>query len=236
LADLRPPSAPRGLSIDALGTLIELEPPAPILADALARAGYPQAEDDVERAIAAEMAYYRTNMQRGADPHSLQRLRQDCARVVAEALSGPVPPNEELTRLLVSSLVFRLHPDVIPTLEALRMADVPVLVLSNWDCSLSTTLGDLGVRGLVDHVLTSAEIGAQKPDANAFAQAVSRLGLEPRDVVHVGDDPHRDAHGAHSFGLTAVLIDREGGTSTGPWTTISSLRELEPLMVPRSRD
>ncbi len=116
------------------------------------------------------------------------------------------------------------------------MADVPVLVLSNWDCSLSTTLGALGVRGLVDHVLTSAEIGAQKPDPYAFAQAVSRLSLEPRDVVHVGDDPHRDAHGAHSFGLTAVLIDREGGASTGPWTTISSLRELEPLMVPRSRD
>lgn len=229
LANPRPRPA-SAVSIDALGTLLELQPPAPILGAALARAGFPKPQDDVERAISAEIAYYRANMQGGRDEASLAALRQECAGVLADVLPGETPPLAELTELLVSSLVFRAHPDAIPTLEALRKAGVPIVILSNWDYSLPRTLEGLGLAGF-GHVLTSADIGWQKPDTRAFQRAVERLGVTHGEVLHIGDDPHRDAHGASAAGLQAVLLNRGAGPPpSGPWRTIASLSDVPALL------
>ena len=217
--------------MDALGTLVELVPPAPTLAVALARAGFPQPDGSVDEAIAAEIAYYRAHMQRGRDAESLAELRRDCARVLAAHLPEPRPPIPELADLLVSSLVFRVHADAIPMLDALRMARVPVVVLSNWDCSLPGTLEDLGLAHYVELILTSAQIGSQKPEAEAFARAVEHFALDADQVLHVGDDAHRDAQGAHSAGLRAVHLDRSGTGPGGPWTTVRSLLDVVPLAV-----
>lgn len=57
-----------------------------------------------------------------------------------------------------------------------------------------------------DAVVTSEACGWRKPDERAFEAIAHALGVEPKDVVHVGDDPIADG-GIDDLGGTAILVD-----------------------------
>lgn len=217
--------------LDAFGTLLRLDPPAPALAARLAADGHRHSEEAVAAALAAEIRHYRRHHDRGRDAASLARLRRDCARVLADHLGPDVPPPERLTEHLVASLRFRLMPDAVPALDALADAGLRLAVVSNWDCSLPEVLAALGVADRFGAVAVSAVVGASKPDARIFADALARLGVPPGRALHCGDRPEYDGVGARAAGVRAVLIDREGGGEAGAdgWPRIRSLTELRAL-------
>lgn len=203
------PQVIHALLLDAMGTLVRLEPPAPLLARALAEAGYPNPEERVAAALHEEIAYYRRHHLEGATPAAVSRLRATCAAVLADGLEV-APPVPELTELLVKSLRFEIYADVLPLLRCLRERDVRVAVVSDWDCTLAEHLDRLGVRAWVDEVVVSALVGVAKPDPRIFATALARLGVTRDAAIACGDDPVRDLAGADAAGIRAVLIDREG--------------------------
>lgn len=77
----------------------------------------------------------------------------------------------------------------------------PTVVLSN---SWGEGYDMPGVDDLVDVVLLSHRIGARKPQAEAFAQAVDAVAARAEDCVFV-DDLRRNVRGAAQFGLRAHL-------------------------------
>ena len=84
--------------------------------------------------------------------------------------------------------------------RALRAHGLRLAVVSNWDVGLHEHLAALGVGGLVDAVVTSAEAGAPKPAPAVWRIALARLGAEPEETVHVGDSD-ADAEGARAAGV-----------------------------------
>lgn len=48
------------------------------------------------------------------------------------------------------------------------------------------------LRDSFDAVVTSVGCGWRKPDPRAFETAARRLGCDPKNLVHVGDDPKAD--------------------------------------------
>src|SRR3954453_23481782 len=60
----------RTILFDALGTLIGFEPPAPHLRVELRTRGHEVSERAAERAIRAEIAYYRAHLHEGRDPEA----------------------------------------------------------------------------------------------------------------------------------------------------------------------
>src|SRR5688572_23496937 len=130
----------KAVLIDALGTLMRLEDPAPRLAAAL---GVPEA--DAARAVRAEIAYYRASMHRGGDDAGLAALRADCAAVVRSELGL----DRDVLAELMASLVFTAYDDAAPALRALRAAGLRIVVVSNWDRSLHDALEATGLAGLV---------------------------------------------------------------------------------------
>ncbi|HWE34104.1 MAG TPA: HAD-IA family hydrolase [Solirubrobacteraceae bacterium] len=199
------------ISFDAMGTLIELEPPAPHLARALE---IPLA--DAERAIAAEIAYYRAHLDEGRDTDTVADLRRRCARVVADELSI----DADLTDALLSALRFNVFADVKPALTRLRGAGSTLVVISNWDVSLHAVLARLGLAPLFDAIVTSAEVGARKPQPAIFAAVEAPLAR------HVGDSVDEDVAGARAAGVEPVLVRRDGSPGPPGVTTIASLAEL----------
>lgn len=63
----------------------------------------------------------------------------------------------------------------------------------------------LGLARWFPVVVTSAEVGVEKPDARMFAAALEALAVVPTRAVMVGDDPEVDARGAANAGLRTIL-------------------------------
>ncbi len=195
---------------DAFGTLVAMEPPAPVLARRLRDEGYPLHEDRVQSALQEEIAHYRARMHVGADPAGLSMLRAECGAVLARALGPGAPDAGTSTRLLVESLRFRLHDDALPALDALSAAGVRLGVVSNWDCALPDHLRALGVADRFEVIAASAAVGAAKPDPMIFRHALRAMGADAAGALHVGDRPAEDLEGARAAGLAALLVDRHG--------------------------
>lgn len=220
---------PRAILLDALGTLIGFEPPAPHLQAELQARGHVVTAAAASAAIRAEIAYYRAHLDEGRAPEALHDLRVRCAAAMEPALPGV--PRAVILDALLAALRFFAYPDTIPTLRALRNAGIRLVVVSNWDWSLHERLAETGLTPLLDGALASAEVGVAKPDPAIFAAALRIAGAAAEDTWHVGDTPAADVEGARAAGLTPVYIARDGGTLDGV-RTVRSLRELIPLAAP----
>jgi putative hydrolase of the HAD superfamily len=226
---------PRAILLDALGTLISFEPPAPHLRAALReRTGTDVGERAAEAAMRAEIRYYRAHLHEGRDAAGLADLRLRCAEAMAPELPGIA--TEDVLAALLAALRFFAYPDVAPALAALREIGIRTVVVSNWDASLHERLAETGLAGLVDGALASAEVGAAKPERAIFAAALALAGgVDPGDAWHVGDTVAADVAGARGAGLQPVLIARGGAPAEPPAgvPVIGSLAELLPLASSR---
>jgi putative hydrolase of the HAD superfamily len=225
------PHPPRAILLDALGTLVALDDPAPRLVAALAARGVPVEEEDAARAFAAEMAYYRANLHLGRDRSSLAVLRRRCAAVMA----GELPPETRalgaaaLTEVMLESLHFIPYPDAQPALESLRRLGLRLVVVSNWDCSLREMLARTGLWPYLHGAVGSAELGAAKPDPAPFRHALAMAGVSADAAWHVGDQLEADVDGARGAGIEPVLVDR-WDLDPGGVRTIRALTELPALV------
>jgi putative hydrolase of the HAD superfamily len=193
----------KAVLLDGMGTLLRLEPPGPALARALAID-----EATAERAFHAEVAYYLEHQLEGSDTDRLHDLRRRCAAVLA-AEAGVAP--EHALDALMGSLRFEAYPDAAPALAELGERGLRRVVVSNWDCSLPEVLERVGLLELVDAVVTSAVVGASKPDPRIFEAALTAAGCSAAEALHIGDSPGADVAGAQAAGIRALLIDRDQG-------------------------
>lgn len=210
--------APRAVLLDALGTLVELEPPVPLLRRELReRFGLDIGEEAAGAALRAEIAFYRAHHDEARDAASLADLRRRSAAALREALppEAATLPLEPLTEALLAALRFRPYPEVPEVLSALREAGRRLVVVSNWDVSLHAVLEQTGLVGWLDGALTSAELGTSKPDPAIFTRALELAGVDAADAVHVGDSAEHDVAGARAAGIEPLLLVRTAQTARG---------------------
>jgi putative hydrolase of the HAD superfamily len=200
-------SATKAVFLDALGTLVDLEPPWIGLREAL---GNEIPDRRLLAAVKAEMAYYKEHSSEGRDEASLADLRARCAAVLSQELGQPVS-----AETLVDSIRFRPFADAAPALTELRARGIALVCVSNWDVSLPQVLERCGLGGALDGVVSSAAAGARKPDPAIFGQALRTAGCDATEALHVGDTAEEDVEGARAAGIRALLIDREGGGDIG---------------------
>jgi putative hydrolase of the HAD superfamily len=220
---------PTAVLLDALGTLVELQPPAPRLRAQLASEGFEVSEERAATGFAAEIAYYLAHHLEGSDRERLDDLRDRCATAMMEALELPGLDHATARRAMLGSLEFTAFPDALEAVGELREHGHRLVVASNWDCSLPDWLGPTGLLEHVDGVVTSADAGAAKPDAAVFRRALSLAGVESGQAVHVGDSLDNDVAGARAMGIRAILVQRDGAPPGGV-ESIGSLTELPALL------
>lgn len=101
-------------------------------------------------------------------------------------------------------------PETIDVLRALKSAGRHQLgVISNFDRRVYGVLDGLGIRGFLDEITISTEIGFSKPHGKIFSAACERAGTPPGQCLHAGDDPEEDWAGARDAGLRVFRLDRE---------------------------
>ena len=216
--------------LDALGTLVYLEPPAPRLRDALRElAGVEVTLDEAERAFRAEISHYLAHHTEGGDGPGLDRLRDDCAEVMRSALPSPPPEHAVIREAMLAALSFVAFEDAAPALRELRGRGLRLVVVSNWDCSLLEWLEGAGLGSLLDGAVSSAAAGEPKPAPAAFLAGLELAGVTAAEAMHVGDSPEADIEGARAAGIRPVLLTRDG-EAPGGVESVSSLQELPSLL------
>jgi putative hydrolase of the HAD superfamily len=223
--------AVRAVLLDALGTLVELQPPGPRLRARLEElSGVDVGLEAAERGFAAEIGHYLAHHMEGRDREGLERLRDDCAAVMHEGLGAPGIDRADVRRAMVDSLEFAAFPDVAPALLELRSLGLRLVVASNWDCSLPEWLDGAGIWQLVDGAASSAVVGEPKPSPAVFDEALRLAGVGAGEAIHVGDSVDNDIAGARAAGIRAVLVDRSGAPGPGGVHTVRSLGEVASLI------
>ena len=183
------------VTLDAYGTLLELEDPVGALAEIVP--GYARA--DVERAFLAEAAYYAAHAHEGRDRATLAKLRADCTDVFNDALGSRVSPEE-----FAGTLRFVFLPGALEAADALRRRGLELAVVSNWDVELREHLAPLDVL-----VVTSADVGVAKPDPASLRLATERLGVEPARTLHIGDaDADRESAAAAGTSFAPAPLEQ----------------------------
>ena len=204
---------PPVLSLDALGTLLEMLDPFEALVEELGARDVEVTREEVTPALVDEMTHYRAGMQGAHDEATLHELRLSSTQVLMDGLPERAQALgfEELGAALFASVRFRPFPEVPGTLAALRDRGIRTVVVSNWDISLHEQLADTGLDRLVDAALCSAQAGASKPDPQLLLKGLELIGASPAEAWHVGDDPANDAGAALAAGVGAVIVDRGHG-------------------------
>lgn len=89
-------------------------------------------------------------------------------------------------------------------------AHYPLVLVSNFYGNIHAVLQAYGIDGYFKEVVESAVVGIRKPDPQIFALGVESLGLQPEEVVVIGDSYNKDIAPAHSIGCHTVWIKGQG--------------------------
>lgn len=229
---MRRTQAPPAILFDAADTLIELTPTLPellsrewlgddgalspddvrsVMAVIGAEGRWPDYEADPAVRLASWTAFFRETLRMSGGTDSVDAARR-AARYTLE------PRN------------YRCYPDVRTCLARLRAVGHQTALVSNFDWWLHDILDAHELSGLFDMIVVSAEVGVQKPSAEIFALACTRLGRKAADCVFVGDSITVDVQGSAAAGMNPVLIDRYDQFSDFDGPRITTLDPL-PEMV-----
>ncbi len=90
----------------------------------------------------------------------------------------------------------------------------------------------LAMNGLLQHFsgfAFSDEVGKSKPDPAIFESAATQLGVDLKEIVHVGDREHNDIKGAHALGMRAILFTATRDTDAQDTTADAVCRSYSEL-------
>jgi len=103
---------------------------------------------------------------------------------------------------------FVLFEDVLPAFRQLKKWELTLGIISNLDRDLRPICQELGIDSYLDLILTSREVGHEKPHPPIFLAALERAGAQPAETIYVGDHYDTDVVGAQRVGMKGVLLDR----------------------------
>ena len=128
---------------------------------------------------------------------------------------------------LYKGVTFALFEDVLPALKELKGRKFIWGLLTNLNIDMVPVCRQLGLEPYLDFVVTSEEVGSDKPEPAIFLAALQRAGGNASEAVHVGDQYKIDVVGAREVGINPILVDRyEAHPEVTDCPRIRSLAEL----------
>lgn len=103
-------------------------------------------------------------------------------------IAGWVRRKQELTVAMVRDAP-RLYPGVRELIAALLGKTRLAIVSTSWRENIDAVLSACGLAGVFEAIVAKEDVGAVKPDPEAYLLALQRLELEPGDAVAIEDSP-----------------------------------------------
>ncbi len=135
---------------------------------------------------------------------------------------------EDVYETFRTDAAWRLYPETMTVLEALRRGRYRMGLVSNFDPRLPDVLEKLGIDGFFDTIAIPTSCGYAKPDPRIFLHAARSMEADPSETLFVGDDPVLDVGPAEKVGFSAILVDRNLGQPAPG--VVSNLAEILPTL------
>ena len=197
-----------------------------------------------ETAMLAWLRQHYPLMMRGQDRESLRAVRLRIAeqfperrhdmtflrhRALSEMFSAAGHPaahaDEAFEVFYAARNRVQLYEDVEASLKRLS-ARYRLFAVSNGNADLKRC----GIQHWFEGHITAISAGAAKPDIRIFNRLLDAARVEPRQVLHIGDDPHLDVMGAAQAGMQAAWLNRDANSWPAqlppPPRTIFSLDDI----------
>lgn len=131
--------------------------------------------------------------------------------------------------------------DVMPVLAMLRKMGIRTGIISDgYTITQENKVRVLGLEKLVDHVILTDRLGRDywKPDTRSFLMMSEELGVLPKELLYVGDNPTKDFYPKKQIPIqTARIIRPFAVYANAPYREgvredyrIDSLYDLEKLL------
>jgi putative hydrolase of the HAD superfamily len=136
--------------------------------------------------------------------HDMSSLRIESLKALSDEVGiGHAWIDEAFEVFFQARQRVELYPDVEPVLDDLS-AEYTLVAVTNGNADIELT----GVGHWFEFSVSAAQVGHQKPHPLVFETAMARVGTQPEETVHVGDDEHRDIFGAREAGIRTVWLNR----------------------------
>lgn len=100
-----------------------------------------------------------------------------------------------------------LYEYVIPLLRELKTRGIVIGVLTDLTAHIQhRKIRKMGLAYYVDVLVTSEEVGQEKPSAAVFNKIKSKLPFQPDEMLMVGDSQEKDIAGAMCAGMHGLLF------------------------------
>jgi len=165
--------------------------------------------------------------------HNLSRLRE---AVFARAIESVGRPATEAERLAASAFALFLNErhkiiyfdGAIELLDALARRH-RLGALTNGNANILR----LGLDRYFGFAFNAADVGASKPAPAMFRAALEHTGTTPAQMVHIGDNPLDDVHGAAQLGIGTIWVNRSAAADqplTAPTRIVARLDEIPDVL------
>ena len=150
--------------------------------------------------------------------------------IAAYTANGLSPARARIAASQVPQQYYRLDAwslteGIEDALRRTRNAGFRNIILSNHAPELPRLVRSLGLTEWVERTITSAGVGAEKPNPAIFSHSIEVADADVRTSWMVGDNPIADIRGARTAGLRAILI---GGSApdTGGLTVTAAVNRV----------
>lgn len=127
-------------------------------------------------------------------PELSHSILQDTSSLIATDCDTYVHTNMEQTREVIETLSVRY----------------PLVLVSNFYGNIHSVLRSYGIDSYFQDIIESAVVGIRKPNPQIFALGISVLGLQPHEVLVVGDSYSKDIIPSHNLGCRTAWLKGKG--------------------------
>ena len=172
------------------------------------------------------------SMQMGGDATGLERIRHAAFVKTLETIGHPDRElADELYHLYMQSRFSNVRPFTEVAAALTQLSERFQLgVISNGN----TPPDKFGLPNVFDFVVFATDCGVSKPDPQIFDFALSKIGRNPEEVLHIGDSLENDVSGAGKSGLRSAWLNRnniDNTTEITPDLEVSDLQHLASVLL-----
>lgn len=100
-----------------------------------------------------------------------------------------------------------LEQDASIFLQQCKDLEIDICIVTDMIANIQIKkLQKLGIVSNIKYLVTSEEVGAEKPDPRMFQACLNKLNLSPQEVIMIGDSENKDIKGAEAMGIKSYKV------------------------------